>query len=57
MDIIVYMSVMKVQKRNGEFQEVSFDKIQTRLKSLCKIVPVLKDVDISFVSQKVCSGI
>ena len=27
--------MMKVQKRNGSFENVSFDKIQTRLMTLC----------------------
>ena len=48
---------MKVLKRSGSLEDVSFDKIQTRLQSLCKISPELNEVDISFVSQKVCSGI
>ena len=26
---------MKVQKRNGDYEDVSFDKISNRLKSLC----------------------
>ena len=26
---------MRVLKRNGEYEEVSFDKIQKRLKQLC----------------------
>ena len=29
------MNNMKVQKRNGEFEEVSFDKILNRIKLLC----------------------
>jgi len=46
---------MRVIKRNGISEDVSFDKIQNRLKSLCLINPVLNHVDIAFVSQKVCS--
>ena len=48
---------MKVEKRDGTFQNVSFDKIQSRLQSLCLIEPILENVDTSIVSQKVCSGI
>ena len=48
---------MKVKKRSGVFEEISFDKIQKRLNSLCNIKPELINTDISIVSQKVCSGI
>ena len=48
---------MRVQKRNGEFEEISFDKIQKRLISLCKIKPELYIIDTSLVSQKVCNCI
>jgi ribonucleoside-diphosphate reductase subunit M1 len=49
---------MRVLKRNGEYEDVSFDKISNRLKSLC-IDPNLKllDVDTSLVAQKVCAEI
>ena len=50
--------MMKVQKRNGSFENVSFDKIQTRLMTLCQ-EPNLKplNIDPTIVAQKVCSEI
>lgn len=48
---------MKVEKRNGGFQEVSFDKVIERLKNMCQIHPVLKNIDIYAIAQKVCSNI
>ena len=50
--------MMKVQKRNGSFENVSFDKIQTRLLTLCQ-EPNLKplNIDPTIVAQKVCSEI
>ena len=49
---------MKVQKRNGSLENVSFDKIQTRLLTLCQ-EPNLKplNIDPTIVAQKVCSEI
>tara|TARA_R110002074_G_scaffold200130_2_gene368033 strand:+ start:3379 stop:6042 length:2664 start_codon:yes stop_codon:yes gene_type:complete len=47
---------MRITKRNGSLQEVSFDKIQTRLNGLCNIDPNIS-LDISLVGQKVCGGI
>ena len=49
---------MKVEKRNGEFEEVSFDKILSRLNALCNDsnLPQLS-IDASKVAQKVCSEI
>ena len=49
---------MKVEKRNGELVEVSFDKILSRLNALCsdpKLTPL--SIDSSLVAQKVCSEI
>ena len=50
--------MMKVQKRNGSQENVSFDKIQGRLVKLCE-EPKLKrlNIDPTIVSQKVCSEI
>ena len=50
--------MMKVQKRNGSFENVSFDKIQARLLTLCQ-EPNLKrlNIDPTIVAQKVCSEI
>ena len=49
---------MKVQKRNGDYEDVSFDKISNRLKSLCTD-PNLEnlEVDTTLVAQKVCAEI
>ncbi|MDA7663755.1 ribonucleoside-diphosphate reductase subunit alpha [bacterium] len=49
---------MKVQKRNGSYENVSFDKIQARLLTLCQ-EPNLKplNIDPTIVAQKVCSEI
>ena len=35
MNNILYNTYMKVKKRNGSVEEVSFDKILRRIKSLC----------------------
>ena len=47
---------MRVKKRNGEYEEVSFDKITHRLKSLIEMNPKL-ELDVTLISQKVCSEI
>ena len=49
---------MKVQKRDGSFEEVSFDKILKRIKSLCN-EPSLKvlNIDPSIIAQKICNEI
>jgi len=49
---------MKVQKRNGEMANVSFDKIQARLLTLCKDAKLkVLNIDPTIVAQKVCSEI
>jgi len=50
---------MKVLKRNGESEEVSFDKIQNRLKALCKGPEFDRslDIDETLVAQKVVQEI
>ena len=48
---------MRVKKRNGVLQEVSFDKVIHRLKSLCDMLPKLYNVDVTEIAQKVCSRI
>lgn len=48
---------MKVQKRNGSVEEVSFDKVIKRLKYLCEIKPKLESIDVTEIAQKVCSRI
>lgn len=48
---------MKIIKRNGNTEEVSFDKVIWRLKVLCNMEPKLKNIDCIAVAQKVCSQI
>ena len=48
---------MQVIKRNGDSQEVSFDKVIWRLKVLCEKEPVLNNIDSIEIAQKVCSQI
>ena len=49
---------MKVEKRNGELVEVSFDKILCRLNALCSDPNLYQlSIDSSIVAQKVCSEI
>ena len=48
---------MRVQKRNGNIEEVSFDKVIKRLKCLCEMKPVLNNIDVTEIAQKVCSRI
>ena len=51
------MESMRVLKRNGVYEEVSFDKVIRRIKSLCVEEPPCKHVDYISVAQKVCSKI
>ena len=44
---------MKVIKRNGEYQDVSFDKVLLRLKNLSNEL----NINVSEIAQKVCSRI
>ena len=49
---------MRVQKRNGECEEVSFDKILTRIKLLCLGKEFTQlNIDPTIIAQKVCSEI
>ena len=50
---------MRVQKRNGDFEDVSFDKILKRIKSLCSGSEFSKKlmIDPTIIAQKVCSEI
>ena len=50
---------MKVQKRSGEYEDVSFDKILNRMKSLSFGEEFTKtlDIDPTVIAQKVCSEI
>ena len=50
---------MRVQKRNGEYEDVSFDKILKRIQSLCIGEEFEKKlrIDPTLIAQKVCSEI
>ena len=50
---------MKVQKRNGEYEDVSFDKILNRIKLLCigEEFKYKLNIDPTIITQKVCSEI
>ena len=48
---------MEVLKRNGKTEEVSFDKVKTRLLNLVNKSPILINVDICKVTQKVIARI
>ena len=51
------MPEMRVQKRNGDYEEVSFDKILTRIKLLCNSDEFTEklNIDSTQIAQKVCS--
>ena len=51
------MPAMRVQKRNGEYEEVSFDKILTRIRLLCDGDEFTEklNIDPTLIAQKVCS--
>ena len=48
---------MRVEKRNGKLQDVSFDKITRRLKVLCSMSPACVNIDPIGIAQKVCAQI
>ncbi|KAI9339819.1 putative ribonucleoside-diphosphate reductase large chain [Zopfochytrium polystomum] len=50
---------MRIQKRNGTYEQLSFDKIIRRLQKLCQDEPLglLTTIDPDIVAQKVVSGI
>ena len=50
-------TMFRVKKRNGETQQVSFDKVTNRLKSLTEMEPVLNNVNYFEIAQKVVSRI
>ena len=47
------MNIMRVLKRNGNGEEVSFDKIKTRINKLQLMEPNLNNIDIIKITQKV----
>lgn len=48
---------MRVLKRCGQLQEVSFDKVLQRIKTLCDISPKCSEIDPTELAQKVISRI
>ena len=54
-----YMYSMRVQKRSGEYEDVSFDKILNRMKALSfgEEFSTKLSIDPSIIAQKVCSEI
>jgi ribonucleotide reductase alpha subunit len=48
---------MRVLKRNGQYENVSFDKVTNRISLMCEMSPKLSDIDPVEVAQKVCSQI
>ena len=49
--------MMKVTKRNGSQEDVSFDKVTNRLRLLCAMEPPLTGIDLTEIAQKVISRI
>ena len=48
---------MQVKKRNGTLQDVSFDKITKRLRTLCAMPPPCLSIDPIAIAQKICAQI
>ena len=50
---------MKILKRDGSYESLSFDKVLHRLKKLCndKVLGELKTIDSDFIAQKTVSSI
>lgn len=48
---------MRVLKRNNTLEEVSFDKVITRIQKLCNIEPKCVNIDAILIAQKVCARI
>ena len=55
----MYTTTMRVQKRNNDYEDVSFDKILRRIRSLCIGHEFSKklQIDPTIIAQKVCSEI
>ena len=55
----VNQSKMRVLKRSGKYEEVSFDKILNRIGLLCSGEEFIKKIDIApvLIAQRVCSEI
>ena len=52
-------NLMRVQKRNGDYEDLSFDKILKRIRALCigKEFSHQLKIDPTIIAQKVCSEI
>ena len=48
------MKYMRVKKRNGSTEDVSFDKVIKRIQTLCEMEPVLEYIEPIEIAQKVC---
>ena len=48
---------MEVIKRNGQKEEISFDKIKNRLNQMSLKKPALNNVDIAMITQKVIANL
>lgn len=48
---------MRVTKRNGQPEEVSFDKVIQRIRALCRMEPVIDNIDPIQISQRVITQI
>ena len=48
---------MRVEKRSGQFEEVSFDKVIRRLKALCDEEPKLNNIDVIDIAKSVINEI
>lgn len=59
MSIINPMSfhTMRVTKRNGQPEEVSFDKVIQRIRALCRMEPIIDNIDPIQISQRVITQI
>ena len=50
-------TMLRVKKRNGELEQVSFDKVTNRLKALAEMEPKLSHVNYFEIAQKVVTRI
>lgn len=48
---------MRVLKRSGEFENVSFDKVLRRITSACEYSPQITSIDPTVIAQQVCTRI
>lgn len=48
---------MQVVKRSGRLEPVKFEKITTRLRTLCNVLPPISAADVSRVAQHACAAV